>query len=83
MAEAPARYCSNCGHELSPQDQLCSNCGTLHPSAQKVRSAKFVPRNSHLAYKDSPFGGCAAPHKAATLPSLRNGAGVSLTPAPH
>jgi hypothetical protein len=25
--EQPERYCSNCGHELMPEDQFCSNCG--------------------------------------------------------
>src|ERR671916_1507219 len=25
--EQPKRYCSNCGHELMPEDQFCSNCG--------------------------------------------------------
>ena len=29
MAEAPERYCSNCGHKLSLEDQLCPNCGRL------------------------------------------------------
>src|SRR5215203_1456268 len=27
MAEAPERYCSNCGQELHPEDRFCSNCG--------------------------------------------------------
>src|SRR5215210_4819063 len=27
MVEQPERYCSNCGHELKPEDQFCSNCG--------------------------------------------------------
>ena len=27
MNEQPERYCSNCGHELRPEDQFCSNCG--------------------------------------------------------
>ena len=27
MAETPARYCSNCGQELNPEDQFCPNCG--------------------------------------------------------
>ena len=22
------RYCTNCGHELSPGDRFCTNCGT-------------------------------------------------------
>jgi hypothetical protein len=34
MAETPARYCSNCGHELSPEDQFCPNCGSaVHETA--------------------------------------------------
>jgi TM2 domain-containing membrane protein YozV len=28
MDEAPARYCSNCGNELKPEDQACQSCGT-------------------------------------------------------
>ncbi len=27
MAEAPERYCRDCGHESSLEDQLCPNCG--------------------------------------------------------
>jgi zinc-ribbon domain len=27
MAEAPERYCGNCGQELSPGDRFCPNCG--------------------------------------------------------
>ena len=27
MVEQQERYCSNCGHELRPEDQFCSNCG--------------------------------------------------------
>jgi zinc-ribbon domain/LmeA-like phospholipid-binding len=27
MVEQPERYCSNCGHQLNPEDQFCSNCG--------------------------------------------------------
>jgi LmeA-like phospholipid-binding/zinc-ribbon domain len=27
MVEQPERFCSNCGHELQPEDQFCSNCG--------------------------------------------------------
>src|SRR5215212_7835448 len=34
MAEAPQRYCGNCGHELSVEDQLCPNCGRpVHQTA--------------------------------------------------
>src|SRR5215207_7220960 len=35
MAEAPQRYCGNCGHELSLEDQFCSNCGRpVHQTAR-------------------------------------------------
>jgi hypothetical protein len=27
MVEQPQRYCTNCGHELKPEDQFCTNCG--------------------------------------------------------
>ena len=27
MAEVPEKYCGNCGHELSPEDRFCPNCG--------------------------------------------------------
>jgi predicted ester cyclase len=35
MVEAPQRYCSNCGHELSLEDRLCPNCGSpVHQTAR-------------------------------------------------
>src|SRR5215216_6226632 len=35
MVEQPERYCSNCGHELKPEDQFCSNCGMpVHRTAR-------------------------------------------------
>jgi hypothetical protein len=35
MVERPERYCSNCGHELKPEDQFCSNCGMpVHRTAR-------------------------------------------------
>jgi len=35
MAEAPRRYCGNCGNELSPDDRFCPNCGTpVHQAAR-------------------------------------------------
>jgi predicted ester cyclase len=35
MAETPERYCGNCGHELSLEDQLCPNCGRpVHQTAR-------------------------------------------------
>ena len=44
MAEAPARYCSNCGNELRPGDQLCQNCGTpVHQAATVLTPEADVP----------------------------------------
>jgi TM2 domain-containing membrane protein YozV len=44
MAEAPARYCSNCGNELRPGDQLCQNCGTpVHQAATVPTPEADVP----------------------------------------
>jgi hypothetical protein len=35
MVEQLERYCSNCGHELRPEDQFCSNCGMpVHRAAR-------------------------------------------------
>jgi LmeA-like phospholipid-binding/zinc-ribbon domain len=35
MVEQPERFCSNCGHELQPEDQFCSNCGMpVHRAAR-------------------------------------------------
>ena len=35
MAEQPQRYCGNCGHELSLQDQFCPSCGRpVHQTAR-------------------------------------------------
>lgn len=34
MADTPARYCSNCGHELGDAVQFCPNCGSpVHRTA--------------------------------------------------
>jgi hypothetical protein len=44
MAEAPGRYCGNCGHELSPEDQFCRNCGTpVHQAASVPTPEADVP----------------------------------------
>src|SRR5215218_38753 len=37
MVEGPEWYCSNCGHELQPEDQFCSNCG------MPVHRAAWIP----------------------------------------
>jgi hypothetical protein len=34
MVEQMQRYCTNCGHELKPDDQFCTNCGVpVHRAA--------------------------------------------------
>jgi hypothetical protein len=44
MDETPARYCSNCGHELSPEDQFCPNCGSpVHQTATVPTPEADVP----------------------------------------
>jgi hypothetical protein len=44
VAEAPKRYCSNCGHELRPEDQFCPNCGRpVHRTAQVPTPEANVP----------------------------------------
>ena len=44
MAETPARYCSNCGHELSAEDQFCPNCGSpVHETATVPTPEADVP----------------------------------------
>ncbi len=44
MAETPERYCSNCGYELSLEDQLCPNCGRpVHQTARVPTPEADVP----------------------------------------
>jgi hypothetical protein len=40
MVEQPERYCSNCGHELKPEDQFCSNCGMPVHRAARIPTPK-------------------------------------------
>jgi len=62
MAEAPARYCSNCGNELSSEDQFCQNCGTpVHQTATVPTPEADVP----VPPPPQPFGGTAAPPQQA------------------
>jgi hypothetical protein len=38
------RFCGNCGHELSPEDQFCPNCGTpVHRAARVPTPEADVP----------------------------------------
>jgi hypothetical protein len=39
----------------------------IHPTSQSMNSPTFAARNSHLAYKDCPYGRCAWHHMIATL----------------
>src|SRR5215217_7434458 len=44
LAETPQRYCRNCGHELSPQEQFCPNCGAaVHQAATVPTPEADVP----------------------------------------
>jgi Domain of unknown function (DUF4352)/zinc-ribbon domain len=44
MAEAPPRYCGNCGHELRPEDQFCPSCGRpVHEAATVPTPEADVP----------------------------------------
>jgi hypothetical protein len=65
MAEAPQRYCSNCGHELSPEDQFCSNCGTpVHRAARVPTPEADVP----VPPPPQQAGGTAPPPQQAGVP---------------
>jgi hypothetical protein len=65
----------------------------IHPSAWNKNSRKFTPRNSNLAYKDSPFGGCALALLGSTISTLlsqsaphpppRTSGSAFLLPAPR
>ena len=44
MAEAPGRYCSNCGQALSPEDRFCPGCGRpVHRTASVPTPEADVP----------------------------------------
>jgi hypothetical protein len=44
VAEAPDRFCRNCGHELSPEDQFCPNCARpVHETATVPTPEADVP----------------------------------------
>src|ERR671910_783101 len=62
MAETPARYCSNCGHELGPEDQFCQNCGApVHQAATVPTPEANVP----VPPPPQQPGGYAAPQQQA------------------
>jgi predicted ester cyclase len=44
VVEQPERYCSNCGHELGLEDQLCPNCGRpVHQTARVPTPEADIP----------------------------------------
>ena len=44
LAETPERYCRNCGHQLSPEDQFCPNCARpVHETATVPTPEADVP----------------------------------------
>jgi hypothetical protein len=44
LAETPQRYCRNCGHQLSPQEQFCPKCGAaVHLAATVPTPEADVP----------------------------------------
>jgi hypothetical protein len=62
MADTPARYCGNCGHELGPEDQFCQNCGTpVHQAATVPTPEADVP----VTPPTQQVGGSAAPAQQA------------------
>ncbi len=66
MAETPARYCGNCGHELSPEDQFCQNCGTpVHQAATVPTPGADVPVPPPPQAGGAGGGGVAAPGQPA------------------
>src|SRR5215208_5860626 len=60
--------------------RLPENFGVLRTSPSRS-SPKFAARNSHTAYKDSPYGGCAYHLMLATVVALIDKAGLT-SPAP-
>ena len=67
MDETPARYCSNCGHELSPEDQFCPNCGSaVHQTATVPTPEADVP------VPPPPQAGAAAPSPGQTEGTQRS-----------
>jgi hypothetical protein len=61
VAEAPARYCSNCGHELGDVAQFCPNCGspvhrTAHVPTPEADVTVPPPPNQQQASGTQSFG---------------------------
>lgn len=65
LAETPQRYCRNCGHELSPEDQFCPKCGAaLHQAATVPTPEADVPV-PRPPLQTGGAGGAAAPQQPA------------------
>jgi hypothetical protein len=64
LAESPSRYCGNCGHEFSSEDQFCRNCGSpAHQAARVPTPEADVPVPPPP--QSGGAGGAAAPQQAA------------------
>jgi hypothetical protein len=64
LAESPGRYCGNCGHEFSSEDQFCRNCGSpAHQAATVPTPEADVPVPPPPQAGGA--GGAAAPQQAA------------------
>ena len=70
MAEAPDRYCGNCGNELSPEDQFCRNCGRpVHQAARVPTPEADIP----VPPPSQAGGGYATTAQAAPQETRRRG----------
>jgi zinc-ribbon domain/Domain of unknown function (DUF4352) len=66
VAEAPDRFCRNCGHELSPEDQFCPNCARpVHETATVPTPEADVPVPQPPPQTTGGAGGAAAPQQPA------------------
>src|SRR5918994_5133933 len=64
LAETPQRFCRNCGHQLSPEDQFCPNCGAaVHQAARVPTPEADVPVPPPP--QTGGAGGAAAPQQPA------------------
>jgi len=59
MAEAPQRYCGNCGQQLQPEEQVCPNCGrpeheTAHVPTPEADVSLLPPAQAEAEETASP-----------------------------
>jgi hypothetical protein len=69
LAESPSRYCGNCGHEFSSEDQFCRNCGSPAHQAARVPTPEADVPEADVPVPPPPqaegAGGAAAPQPSA------------------